>query len=106
MKGPFFNENRINFDILENSNFKDVDVAINAVIEKYNVEIKEKIEVFDSYWIVAKINQQYEICIRHHDPIGLTIYAENEQSNDIVTEIANYFQKEVFNEIEDIGPKL
>lgn len=105
MKGPFFHENRINYDLLEYSNFEDVDIAINAILLKYNVMIEEKIEVFDSYWITVSIDDKYNIKIRHHDPIGLTIYAQDEQSNNMVTEIANYLAKEVFNEREDIGYK-
>ena len=103
MKGPFFLENRIRYEILEDSNFEDVDIALKKIVSKFNVEIKEKIEVFDSYWVVATINGKYNVKIRHHDPVGLRIYAEDEQSNAIVTEIANYLSQEVFNEKEDIS---
>lgn len=105
MKGPFFLENRISYELLWNSNFNDVDIAMNAITLKYDVVIKEQIEVFDSYWMVAVVNQRYNICVRYHDPVGLCIYAWDEQSNAIVTEIANYLSKEVFNEREDMGYK-
>lgn len=103
MKSNFI-EGRIRYVILPEriSSFNDVDIAMDQVKLKYNVYIKEKIEGLDTKWIVAVINKQYEICIRYHDLIGITIYAENEQSNAIVTEIANYLSKEVFYEKEDI----
>ena len=105
MRGPFFNQNRINYDVLQKSNFNDVDIAIDKIKLKYDVDIKEKIEGLDTKWIVASINNHYEISIQYHDLIGLTIYAENEQSNAIVTELANYLSKQVFNEKEDMGHK-
>ncbi|MBP9791619.1 MAG: hypothetical protein KBC27_00180 [Rickettsiales bacterium] len=94
MKGPFFQQNRIGYEILWDSCFDDVDIAVDKIKLKYDVNIKEKIEVFDSYWIVSDINQKYTICVRYHDPVGLRIYAENEESNIIVTEIAEYLDKE------------
>ncbi len=103
MRGPFFNQNRINYDILQKSNFNDVDIAIDKIKLKYDIDIKEKVEGLDIKWIIASINKHYEISIQHHDLIGLTIYAENEQSSAIVTEIANYLSKEVFDQREDIG---
>ncbi len=106
MKSNFI-DGRIRYVILPESisNFNDVDIAIDQIKLKYDVDIKEKIEGLDTNWIVACINKQYEICVRYHDLVGLTIYAENEQSNAIVTEIANYLSKEVFNEREDMGYK-
>lgn len=103
MKSNFINE-RIRFVVLPESisSFNDVDIAIGHIKLKYDVNIKEKIEGLDTNWIVAVVNKQYEICIRYHDLIGLTICAENEQSNEIITEIANYLSKEVFNEREDM----
>ena len=103
MKGPFFFEKRISYDILLDSNFADVDIVINAIKLNYDVDIKEKVEVFDSYWMMVVINQKYNVCVRHHDPVGLYISARDEQSNAIVTEIANYLNKKLFNEKEDIG---
>lgn len=97
MKGPFFQQNCINYDVLQRSNFDDVDIAIDAMKLNYDVDIKEKIEVYDSYWITAIVNKKYNVHIRHHDLIGLTIYARDEQSNPIVTEIANYLSNKVFN---------
>lgn len=103
MKGPFFLEKRISYDLLFDSNFDDVDRAVNAIKLKYDVEIKKKVEGFDSYWMMLVINQKYNVCVRHHDPVGLVVYARDEPSNNIVTEIANYLSKEVFDEREDIS---
>lgn len=103
MKGPFFNQNRIHYNILQKTNFNDVDIAIDKIKLKYDIDIKEKVEGLDIKWAIANINKNYEISIQHHDLIGLTIYAENEQSNAIVTEIATYLSQEVFNEREDMG---
>ena len=103
MKGPFFLENRIRYEILWNSNFDDVDVAMNAIKLHYDVDIKEQIECFDSYWMVISVNKEYNACVRYHDPVGLVIYALDEQSNNMVTELANYLSKEVFNERENIN---
>lgn len=103
MRGPFINQNCIHYDILKKSNFNDVEIAIDKIKLKYDVDIKEKIEGWDTKWIVASIGKHYEISIQYHDLIGLTIYSENDQSNAIATEIANYLSKEVFNEKEDIG---
>ena len=103
MKGPFFLEKRIRYDLLFDSNFEDVDRAINAIKLNYDLDIKEKVEGFDTYWMMVVINQKFNVCVRHHDPIGLVIYARDEQSNAIVTEIANYLSQEVFNEQENMG---
>lgn len=105
MKGPFFQQNLINYDILEYSNFEDVDIAIDKIKLNYDIDIKEQIEGFDSYWMVICVNKKYNICVRYHDPVGLVIYAWDEQSNDMVTELANYLSKEVFNERENMGYK-
>jgi hypothetical protein len=100
MKGPFFQQNCISYDILWDSCFDDVDIAVDKIKLSYDISIKEQIEVFDSYWIVADVNNKYSICIRYHDLIGLSIYAENEHSNSVVTEIANYLDKE-FNSLKE-----
>jgi len=59
------------------------------------VVLYEQIKVFDSYWVAVIVNQKYNVCVRHHDPMGLFIYARDEQSNDMVTGIANYLNKEL-----------
>lgn len=50
MKGPFFFENRISYDIYLDSNFRDVDTVVDKIKLKYDVVVTERIEVFDSYW--------------------------------------------------------
>ena len=106
MKGPFFYHNLMSYYILKDagSNFNDVNRAIDAISSNYEVNIKERIEIpIDCYYVVADINKKYSICLEWHYMTGVTIASENEQSKNIVAEIATYLSKEVFNEKEDVG---
>lgn len=106
LKGPFFYNNLMSYYILKDdgSNFNDVDLAINAISVNYDVEVKKRIEIpVDCYFVIADINKKYSICLECHYAIGVIVASENEQSKDVVAEIANYLNKEIFNKKEDIG---
>lgn len=99
MKGPFFYHNLMSYYILKEDgfNFNDVDASTDKIRSKYNVEIKEKIEIpCDCYYIIANIDEKYIICVEAHYTMGITIASENEESKNMVTEIANYLNKELF----------
>ncbi len=66
-------------------------------LERYDVVIIDKVEVFDSYWLEVNINKEYKICARHHDITGLIIRSENKKSNATTTEIVQYLDQLIFN---------
>lgn len=87
---------------LQESDFADVDIAINKISLNYDVDIKKRAEtskITDNYWIEALIDKQHYISIQYYDnPFGLMINTNtwDEQSHDIINEIANYLNKERF----------
>ena len=92
----YFMKDHIIYIVYENSNFDDVDVVVKKIGERYDVVVMDKVEVFDSYWLLVNINKEYTIRIRHHDITGLIISSINKKSNTITTEIVQYLEQLIF----------
>ncbi len=100
MKKYYDKDQKLNIELSQESDDDLFTKIADLIIKKFDGTTMQKLDSMDQRYWDFKLDM-VEFCLHQEHFLGISIYAKNTQSNDIVTGIAHYLNKEVLNKTWD-----